>query len=134
MNTIRLGVVGLGRGFVLTLPALRRDPRIALGAAFDPRPEASDRFAAEFSATGYASLDDLLADSAIDAVYIASPHEWHAAQAIAALAAGAVRQRQANDQDAGDGDDLPQRMVSLRLAMCAVFHRAGGSAPFVEGP
>ena len=114
MNTIRLGVVGLGRGFVLTLPALRRDPRIALGAAFDPRPEASDRFAAEFSATGYASLDDLLADSAIDAVYIASPHEWHAAQAIAALAAGK--------------HVLVEKPMAVSVAECAAMVRAAEDA------
>ncbi len=83
-----LGVVGMGRGFMLTLPALRADPRLRLGGAFDPRPEARDAFTREFGAPAYDSLEAMLASPEIDAVYIASPHELHAAQTIAALDAG----------------------------------------------
>jgi phthalate 4,5-cis-dihydrodiol dehydrogenase len=35
---LRLGIAGLGRGFMLMLPTLRADPRLAVVAAADPRP------------------------------------------------------------------------------------------------
>ncbi|WEK42150.1 MAG: Gfo/Idh/MocA family oxidoreductase [Candidatus Sphingomonas colombiensis] len=88
MDIIRLGIVGLGRGFMLTQPALVGDARIVLAGAVDPRADACRQFAAEFGATPFPSLEAMLAAPDIDAVYIASPHEYHAEQAIAALRAG----------------------------------------------
>jgi len=88
MDRIRLGVVGLGRGFMLTLPALTGDERIVLAGAFDPRAEARERFMQEFDAPAFPTLGAMLGAPDIDALYIASPHEHHAAQAIAAIKAG----------------------------------------------
>ncbi len=88
VRQINLGIAGLGRGFMLTLPALRAHPLIRLAGAFDLRPEAAERFAGEFQANDHHSLDSLLADPDIDAVYIATPHELHAEQTVAALRAG----------------------------------------------
>ena len=69
-----VGIVGLGRAFMLTLPALVRHNSIRIAAAMDPRPEARARFETEFGARGYDSLEGLLGDPAVEAVYIASPH------------------------------------------------------------
>ncbi|EQB11147.1 Gfo/Idh/MocA family oxidoreductase [Sphingobium lactosutens] len=88
MTALQLGVIGLGRGFMLTLPALLRHPRIELAGAFDLRPGALTRFSEEFGRPGYAEMNTLLANPNIDAVYIATPHEYHATQTIAALRAG----------------------------------------------
>jgi len=88
MTSIRLGIVGLGRGFMLTLPALLSDPRICLAAAFDLRRESRERFALQFDAIAFESFEALLASEQVDAVYIATPHELHAEQAIAALNSG----------------------------------------------
>jgi phthalate 4,5-cis-dihydrodiol dehydrogenase len=85
---LRLGVAGLGRAFMLMLPAFRQDQRVALVAAADPRPEARRQFAEEFSARAFASVEELCADAEIDAVYIATPHQFHAAHAALAAAAG----------------------------------------------
>ena len=85
---LRLGVIGLGRAFSLMRPAFAASPELALAAAADPRPEARARFAAEFGGTAYAIADEMLRNAPIDAVYIASPHQFHAAQAIAAAQAG----------------------------------------------
>lgn len=76
---IRLGVAGLGRAFMLMLPTLAGDPRIELVAAFDPREAARDQFVRDFGARAHATIEDLCADRDIDGVYIASPHEFHAA-------------------------------------------------------
>jgi len=85
---IGLGVIGLGRALVLSLPALASNPRFRLVAATDPRMEAVSRFADEFGARAHANLAALIGDPGVDAVYIASPHKFHADQAIAALDAG----------------------------------------------
>lgn len=88
MEKLGLGVVGLGRGFMLTLPALQAHPAVRLVAAFDLRADALLRFAEEFGGEAHTSLERLLADERVDAVYIATPHELHAQQAIAALQSG----------------------------------------------
>jgi phthalate 4,5-cis-dihydrodiol dehydrogenase len=85
---LRLGVAGLGRAFMLMLPVFRQDQRVALVAAADPRPQARRRFFEEFSARTFASVEELCADADIDAVYIATPHQFHAAHAALAAAAG----------------------------------------------
>jgi phthalate 4,5-cis-dihydrodiol dehydrogenase len=85
---VRLGVAGLGRAFTLMLPAFRQDDRMALVAAADPRPEARARFAEEFSAPAFASVEELCTDANVDAIYVATPHQFHAAHAILAAAAG----------------------------------------------
>lgn len=85
---IRLGVAGLGRAFMLMLPTLARDPRLTLVACADPRPEARARFAQDFGARAHASVEALCADPAVDAVYVASPHQFHLAHVRAAAQAG----------------------------------------------
>ena len=74
---IRLGVIGLGRAFTLMLPTLSRHLLVHRVAASDPRPDARERFAAEFAAATYATAESLCADPAVQAVYIASPHQFH---------------------------------------------------------
>jgi len=87
MRKLKLGVVGLGRAFALTAPTLARDKRIELVAATDPRPEALEKIARDFGARGFTSFQELLKSSA-EAIYIATPHQFHAKQAIAAAKAG----------------------------------------------
>ena len=87
-SALRLGVAGLGRAFTLMLPTFRSDSRVALVAATDPRPEACAAFATEFGGAVHGSIEALYEDAGIDAVYIATPHQLHAAHAIAALRAG----------------------------------------------
>ena len=85
---LRIGVAGLGRAFTLMLPTLAADPRLELVAAADPRAEAIERFAAEFGARVYASVDGLCADERVEVVYVATPHQQHAADVALAAAHG----------------------------------------------
>ena len=85
---IRLGVAGLGRGFTVMLPALARDPRIALVAAADPRPEGRARFASDFSARTYDTVEALCGDPDVEAIYVATPHQHHARHAQLAARRG----------------------------------------------
>jgi phthalate 4,5-cis-dihydrodiol dehydrogenase len=81
---LRIGVAGLGRAFQLMLPTLVAHPVIELAAAADPRSEARDRFAADFSARVYVSVEEMCADPDVQAVYVATPHQFHAVNVIAA--------------------------------------------------
>ena len=85
---LKLGVVGLGRAFTLMLPTFLADRRIELVAAADPRAEATRRFASEFGARTYASVEELCGDPAVEVVYIATPHQYHASHVIVAAANG----------------------------------------------
>ncbi len=88
MKKLRIGVAGLGRAFTLMLPALTRDPRVELVAAADPRPEACLKFEADFQAKSFVSVEELCKHPAIDVVYIATPHQFHAEQARLAASHG----------------------------------------------
>ena len=87
-DPIGLGVAGLGRGFMLTLPSLRHDPHVRLVACAAPRQASRDAFCAEFGGTAYAEVAQMCADPQLEAVYIATPHQMHRAHAEAAAAAG----------------------------------------------
>lgn len=87
-GTLRIGVAGLGRAFTVMLPTFVADPRVSLVAAADPRPEARARFAAEFSAKTYETVEALCADPDVEIVYVATPHQYHAAHAILAAKHG----------------------------------------------
>jgi phthalate 4,5-cis-dihydrodiol dehydrogenase len=83
---LRLGVAGLGKAFMLMLPGLVEHPNISLAAAADPRAEARARFTADFGKPAYESVEELCADPGVEAVYVATPHQFHAAHV--AIAAG----------------------------------------------
>jgi phthalate 4,5-cis-dihydrodiol dehydrogenase len=85
---LKLGVIGLGRAFTLMLPAFMADPRIRLVAASDPRADARERFAQEFGAKVFEDAGSLCANSNVNAVYIASPHQFHLAHVRRAAAHG----------------------------------------------
>jgi phthalate 4,5-cis-dihydrodiol dehydrogenase len=85
---IGLGVAGLGRAFTLMLPTFMADPRIALVAATDLRQEARSRFEADFGAATYDSIEALCDNPLVEAVYVATPHQIHAAHVVAAAARG----------------------------------------------
>src|SRR6266581_6200940 len=85
---LRVGVAGLGRAFTVMLPTLAADPRVELVAAADPRTDARQRFTADFGARTYPSLDELCADSDVEVVYIATPHQDHAVHVARAASRG----------------------------------------------
>lgn len=87
-DPLRLGVVGLGRAFVLMLPAFRSDPRVRLAAAAAPRAGSRAAFEVEFGAPAYANVEDLCADDTVEAVYIATPHQLHCEHVLLAAKAG----------------------------------------------
>lgn len=115
MRRLRLGVVGLGRGFMLMLPTLAGHRRVALVAAADPRPEARARFAQDFPGSRcYEDIDGLCADPDVEAIYVATPHGRHAPDVLAACAAGR--------------HVLVEKPMATTLAHCAAMIEAAARA------
>jgi len=85
---LRLGVVGLGRAFTLMLPTFLHDRRVNLVGAADPIAAARAQFEKDFGAPGHESVEALCADTAVEAVYIASPHQFHAEHVCLAASYG----------------------------------------------
>lgn len=85
---LRIGAVGLGRAFSLMLPTFARHPLVEMVAGADPRPEARARFTQDFGGRGHATIETLCDDTDVEAVYISTPHELHAAQACYAASKG----------------------------------------------
>ena len=85
---LKVGVAGLGRAFTLMVPTLANDPRIRLVAGADPLPDGRERFAAEFGAKTYSTVEDLCADPDIEVIYVATPHQHHAEHVRIATAHG----------------------------------------------
>ncbi|WP_237215763.1 Gfo/Idh/MocA family protein [Falsiroseomonas oryziterrae] len=89
MSPLRLGVAGLGRAFMLMWPTLAHHPRLRLVACADPRPGARARFVQDIpGAAAHETVEALCADPEVEAIYLATPHQHHATQAIAAARAG----------------------------------------------
>jgi phthalate 4,5-cis-dihydrodiol dehydrogenase len=85
---IRVGVAGLGRAFTLMLPTFVQDERVQLVAACDPRGEARAQFARDFDAPVYPDIEALARDTSVEAIYVASPHQFHAEHTRVAAAHG----------------------------------------------
>jgi phthalate 4,5-cis-dihydrodiol dehydrogenase len=85
---LRLGVIGLGRAFTLMLPTFVSHPLIRMVAASDPRSDARQRFAGEFGGKVFEDAEALCADPDVQAVYVASPHRFHADHVKRAAAHG----------------------------------------------
>ena len=85
---LQLGVAGLGRAFTLMLPTLANDPRIALVAATDPQPLACAQFEKDFGVRCDADFESLCRNPKVQAIYIATPHQYHATQVEMAASFG----------------------------------------------
>ncbi|MBA6416985.1 Gfo/Idh/MocA family oxidoreductase [Colwellia sp. 6M3] len=84
---IKLGIVGLGRAFMLMLPTFLKDERIHLVGAAERNNQQLADFLEQFPESTIGSIDALCADENIDAIYVATPHEMHCDQVIKILSA-----------------------------------------------
>lgn len=85
---IRLGVVGLGRAFALSAPAIHAHPGIELIAAAEPNLQHREAFTKAFGGRTYADINELVTDTEVEAVYVSTPHGLHKEHALAAINAG----------------------------------------------
>lgn len=87
-NTIGLGIVGLGMAGAVMVHAAARHPGFRIVAAAEPQAGPRAAFARDFKADVHEDISRLCDDPAVDAVYIATPHQFHAEHARLAAAAG----------------------------------------------
>src|SRR5262245_2709609 len=85
---IGLGIVGLGMAGAVMVQAAAAHPGYVLRAAADPHPKPREAFARDFNASAYGDVAELVADPAVQVVYIATPHQFHAPHAILAAEHG----------------------------------------------
>jgi phthalate 4,5-cis-dihydrodiol dehydrogenase len=85
---LRLGVIGLGRAAMQMLPALVHHPNIKITAIVEVNEDIRRRFSEKFQVEAYDNVEDMCKSPQVDAVYIATPHQFHAQQAITAAEHG----------------------------------------------
>jgi predicted dehydrogenase len=88
MTSLGWGILATGkiaRAFAADLELL---PDAHVAAVGSRRPEAAEAFAATYGGTPHGSYEELVADPAVDVVYVASPHTLHPEHTRLALAAG----------------------------------------------
>ena len=71
---------------MMMLPTFAGHPRTRIVAAADPRAEARAQFARDFGGATYGTVAELCADPVVDAVYLGTPHQFHAEHVVAAAA------------------------------------------------
>ncbi len=86
--SIGLGIVGLGMAGAVMVRAAAAHKGYELKAAADPQSAPRAAFARDFHARAYADVAQLVADPAVQVVYVATPHQFHAPHAILAAEHG----------------------------------------------
>ena len=85
---VRFGIIGTGMIARFHAQALREMPSASLHAVHDAIPARAEAMAAEFGVRAHASLDEFLADPALEVVTVCTPSGAHLEPALAALQAG----------------------------------------------
>jgi len=85
---LRLGIAGLGKAFSLMIPTFSSHPLLAVVAGADPRAGARKKFAQDFSAKAYTTVEELCNDASVEVVYVSTPHQCHVEHVRAAAAQG----------------------------------------------
>ena len=87
-RALGLGVVGLGMAGAVMVRAAARHPGVVVAAAADPQPAPREAFGRDFNARTYADARALCDDPAVEVVYVATPHQFHAEHAVMAAERG----------------------------------------------
>ena len=89
-NFPKIGAAIVGTGFIGTvhIQALRRLGINVIGVLGSSAERGAERAAEIGVSNAYASLDDLLADDAVDVVHVTTPNHAHYSQVKAILSAG----------------------------------------------
>jgi phthalate 4,5-cis-dihydrodiol dehydrogenase len=85
---LRVGIVGLGSAGGRMVAAVAANPRARIAGAADLHPELRQRFAKDYNVQVHEDALPLMQRPDIDAVYIATPHQFHRAHAIMAAEHG----------------------------------------------
>jgi scyllo-inositol 2-dehydrogenase (NADP+) len=87
-SIIRVGIIGLGRsGWRMHAATIERHPQFQVVAVADPQSVRREEAQARYGCAAYEMPGDLIADSNVELVVVATPSHTHAALASEALAA-----------------------------------------------
>ena len=82
------GIIGCGYCGSIHAQSISRLPDARLAAVYDIDPDRTQQMARRWGARAAASMSELCADPAVDAVIVATPNHCHFAPALAALQQG----------------------------------------------
>lgn len=85
---LKVGIAGLGFGSTEFLPSLERMPQVQLVAAADLRTHALQAFQRRYGGRAYSSVEELCADPDVEAIWIATPNQFHGEHALLAAQHG----------------------------------------------
>ncbi|MFI5267331.1 MAG: Gfo/Idh/MocA family oxidoreductase [Chloroflexota bacterium] len=88
MSDLKFGLVGIGAGAKNLLAGFAASKHARLTAAADVREDALAAMAAEFGVATFRSVEEMCQRGDVDAVWVATPNQFHAQHAIAALERG----------------------------------------------
>jgi phthalate 4,5-cis-dihydrodiol dehydrogenase len=85
---LRVGIAGLGMAGGVMVSVIAQHPRLQLAGAADLQPALRRRFESDFALPTETDVEALAARPDIDALYIATPHQFHAEHAELAARRG----------------------------------------------
>jgi phthalate 4,5-cis-dihydrodiol dehydrogenase len=88
LKPIGLGIAGLGMAGAVMVHAAAAHPDFVLRGAADPHQGPREAFTRDQNARAYEDVKMLVRDPAVQAIYIATPHQFHAPHAILAAEHG----------------------------------------------
>jgi phthalate 4,5-cis-dihydrodiol dehydrogenase len=88
MSNLNIGIAGLGTAAKQVLQAFDKVEGVRLAAAADIRAEAREEFSKKYNLPAHASIEELCASNAVDAVWIETPNHLHCEHAICSAESG----------------------------------------------
>lgn len=131
----RIGIIGTGRIAARFIPEARLVSGISTQGVYNPNAESAQRFAKQWEINAYTTLETFY--EAVDAVYIASPHETHYQYIYDALEHGkhvlcekpmVLKRSQAKELFACAKEKGLVLMEGVKTAYCPGFHKLLGIA------
>lgn len=131
----RIGIIGTGRIAERFIPEARLVSGVSTQGVYNPHTESAERFAERWEINAYATLEEFY--EAVDAVYIASPHETHHKYIRDALSHGkhvlcekpmVLQRRQAEELFAYAKEKGLILFEGIKTAYCPGFHKLLGIA------
>jgi phthalate 4,5-cis-dihydrodiol dehydrogenase len=85
---LRVGIVGLGMAGGMMVPYLQRHPRTTLAGVAEVNAQLRSRFTRDYPIQAHEQAQTLISRDDIDAIYIATPHQFHKEHAVLAAESG----------------------------------------------
>lgn len=122
---MKVGMIGTGLQAKRRAPVLAQSREDSLTAVCSGNPERAKAFAAQYGTKAYDSWQDLVADSALDAVIITSPPDSHRDMTVAALKAGKhVLVEKPLSMTLAEGEEMvAAAKAANRVLKCGFNHR-----------